>query len=121
MRVKFWAAAAALAFGATALQAMDADTFYTKSIALQKKGMAAMFSSDLKPVMSEIQGAIKSVKAENDTAKAAGKPIYCPPATRAKMSSDQLLAEFGKIPAAQRKAMTVKAAWRSIMVRKYPC
>lgn len=100
---------------------MDADTFYNKGVSLQKKGMAAMFSSDVKPVMSEIQTAIKSVKTENEMAKAKGRPIYCPPVKSSKMSTDQLLAEFGKIPQQTRKTMTVTAAWRNIMVRKFPC
>lgn len=120
MQIKHWIAAIAF-FSATASFAMDAETFYNKGLSLQKKGMAAMFSSDLKVVMSEFKGAATSVKAENDAAKAKGNPIYCAPAKPQKMTADQLLGEFGKIPAARRKSQTVKAAWREIVVRKYPC
>jgi hypothetical protein len=120
MQVKYWVAAATL-LSTSAAFAMDADTFYTKGLALQKRGMAAMFSSDLKVVMSELKAAATSVKAENDTAKANGAPIYCAPAKPQKMSPEQLLAEFGKIPAARRKTQTVRAAWREIAIRKYPC
>jgi hypothetical protein len=102
------------------LYAMDANTFYLKAAALKKKGMGAMMSSDLKPVMNEIQAAGKSVKAENEKAKAAGKPLYCPPA-KPGMNQNQVLAEFARIPAARRKAMTTRAAWREILIRRYPC
>ena len=100
--------------------AMDADTFYLKAAALKKKGMAAMMSKDLKPVMSEMEAAGKSVKAENAKAKAAGKPLYCPPA-KTGMSQEQVLAEFARIPAARRKTMTTRQAWREILIRRYPC
>lgn len=102
------------------LNAMDANTFYVKASALKKKGMAAMMSSDLKPVMAEMETVSKSVKAENAKAKAAGKPLYCPPA-KPGMSQDQFLAEFGRIPVARRKTMTTHAAWREILIRRYPC
>lgn len=121
MRIKYGLVNAALVICSTSAQAMNADTLYLKATALQKKGKGAMLSSDLKVVMSEFESSMKSVKAENDAAKAAGNPIYCPPAKRNKMSSSQLIEEFGKIPTAQRKAMTVKAAWRSILIKKYPC
>ncbi|MGL5837984.1 MAG: hypothetical protein ACRCY3_05715 [Sphingorhabdus sp.] len=100
--------------------AMDADTFYTKGVALKKKGGAALFSSDLKLLQNEMKAASVSVKAENAKAKAAGKPLYCPPAN-AKMGSEQALDEFGKIPQSRRKALTTKQAWREILIRKFPC
>jgi hypothetical protein len=103
-----------------AARAMDADTFYLKAAALKKKGMAAMMSSDLKPVMAEMQAAGKSVKAENAAAKAAGKPLYCPPA-KPGMSQEQVLAEFARIAPARRKAMSTRQAWRDILIRRYPC
>jgi hypothetical protein len=121
MLIKYWVATTVILFSATAASAMDADTFYAKGLALQKKGMAAIFSSDLKIVMSEFKAAAISVKAENDTAKAAGNPVYCAPAKPQKMSADQLLAEFARIPASRRKIQSVKAAWREIVIRKYPC
>jgi hypothetical protein len=119
--MKYWVAAAILAFSASAVSAMDADTFYAKGVALQKKGMAAMFSSDLRLVMSEFKTASTAVKAENDAAKTKGAPFYCAPAKPQNMSPEQLLGEFAKIPAARRKTETVKSAWREIVVRKYPC
>ena len=100
--------------------AMDANTFYIKAAALNKKGMAAMLSSDLRPIMAEVETASKATKAENEKAKVAGKPLYCPP-PKGKFSSDQMLAEFGRIPAERRKIMTTRQAWREILIRRFPC
>ena len=99
---------------------MDADTFYAKGVALKKKGIGALLSSDLKLLQKEIRNAGSAVKAENQKAKAAGKPLYCPPA-KASINADQTLAEFGKIPQERRKSMTVRQAWRDILIRRFPC
>lgn len=112
--------AAALICTATATYAMTAETFYVKGTALKKKGIGAMFSSDLKLLQKEMGAATKSVRAENEAAKAAGKPLYCPPA-KSKMKAEQVLAEFGKISPARRKEMSVRQAWKEILVKKYPC
>jgi hypothetical protein len=106
--------------GAGPAFAMDAETFYVKGVALKKKGVGALFSSDIKLLQNEMQSAGASVKAENAKAKASGKPLYCPPA-QSKMNAEQALAEFGKIPQDRRKAMTVRQAWRDILIRKFPC
>ena len=120
MNLKLSIAAIGLfAFPAAAF-AMDADTFYTKASALQKKGVTAMLSSDLKPVMTEMKAAGQSVKAENDKAKAAGNPIYCVPKD-AKFTSEDALKAFGSIPAARRKTLTVRQAWRETLVKRFPC
>ncbi len=120
MKYKAILAIALLGLGATALQAMNADTFYTKGVALKKKGVGAMFSKDIKPMKKAMEDAVATVKAENTKAKAAGTPLYCPPA-KPKMSGEQVLAEFGKIPQSRRAGLTVRQAWREIMIRKYPC
>jgi hypothetical protein len=121
MKNKVMFAMVLICLSASAAQAMDAESFYAKALTLKKQGMSAMFSKDLKPVMSEFQNAAKSVKAENDKAKVAGNPIYCAPAKPQKMTTDQFLAEFGKIPQSRRQQMTVRQAWREIVIRKYPC
>ncbi len=100
--------------------AMDADTFYNKALALQKKGVTAMLSSDLKPVMAEMKSAGQSVKAENDKAKIAGNPMYCVP-KNAKFTSEDALRAFGSIPAARRKTLTVRQAWRETLIKRFPC
>jgi hypothetical protein len=121
MKIKILATVFVALSAAGVANANNAESFYVKAVALEKKGMAAMFSKDLKPVMNEFQSAAKAVKAENDAAKAAGKPIYCAPAKPQKMSASQLLGEFGKIPQARRQQLTVRQAWREILIRRYPC
>ncbi len=120
MRNPKYLIAIALLGTAAAAAAMDAETFYQKGRALEKKGMAAMFSSELKPVMNEMKAASKSVKAENEKAKAAGKALYCPP-TKSRMSGKQVLNEFATIPQSHRKEVSVRQAWKEIMIKKYPC
>ena len=120
MKVKHGLLGLAMIAVAVPATAMDAETFYTKGVALKAKGVGALFSSDLKLLQKEMQAAGASVKAENAKAKASGKPLYCPPA-QAKMNAEQALAEFGKIPQERRKAMTVRQAWRDILIRRFPC
>jgi hypothetical protein len=104
----------------TAAQAMTADTFYNKAVHLKKQGMAAIFSSDVTVLKKEMQAAVKSVKAENAAAAAKGVPLYCAP-PKVAINSDEVITEFGNIPAQRRKNMSVRAAWREIAIRKYPC
>ena len=55
-------------------KAMDAETFFVKAVALQKKGMGAVFAKDLKPMIRVFEAAAESVMAENDLARAIGAP-----------------------------------------------
>lgn len=107
-------------FVATAANAMTAETFYVKASALKRQGISAMLSSDFSVLKSEMEKAVKSVKAENAAAKAKGKPLYCAP-EKVAIKSDEVIAEFGKIPRDRRKRLTVRGAWREIAMRKYPC
>ena len=106
---------------ATALQAMNVAVFLQKAEALQKKGMAAMFSSDLGLLKGEIRTASAQLKAEREAAKRAGRPqAYCPP-SKASLNSNELLAYFRTIPPAQRPHTEVRDALRGLLARKYPC
>jgi hypothetical protein len=105
----------------TALQAMSVAVFLQKAETLQKKGMAAMFSSDLGLLKGEIRNASKALKAEREAAQRAGRPrAYCPPA-KASLNSNELLAHFRTIPPAQRSRTEVRDALRTLLARKYPC
>ncbi|MEP7349648.1 MAG: hypothetical protein ABI668_06805 [Sphingorhabdus sp.] len=99
---------------------MDAETFYMKAVALKKRGMGAMFSKDIKPMMTVFKMAADSVKAENEQARATGLPLFCAPA-KYRLTADQFLTEFGNIPQTRRKAQTVRDAWREIVIRRFPC
>ena len=59
---------------------------------------------------------------DSDQAQAAArKPHSCPPPKgQVRMGGPELLAEFQKIPAAQRN-VSVKTAFYAIMQRRYPC
>lgn len=100
--------------------AMDAETFYVKASALNKKGPAALLSADLQPVMAEMKAAGTAVRAENEKAKAAGNPLYCVP-KNTKMGSDEALRAFGSIPAQRRRTLTVRQAWREALIKRFPC
>ena len=120
MKINLLIASGALLLCSTAAQAMDAESFYVKALALKKKGMKAMFSSDLKPMINVFQNAADSVKAENEKARASGKALFCAP-KKYRLTADQFLTEFGNIPQERRRTQTVREAWREIVIRRFPC
>lgn len=101
-------------------QAMDAETFYTTAVSLKKKGMAAVFSKDLKPMIRVFEAAADSVKAENEQARAAGTPLFCAP-KKYRLTAAQFIGEFSRIPKERRREQTVRDAWREIVIRRFPC
>ncbi|HMJ92511.1 MAG TPA: hypothetical protein VK472_00275 [Allosphingosinicella sp.] len=118
---KFVLAACLIATPLTQLQAMNLAEFLQKADRLEKKGMAAMFSSDFRLLKGEIQTASQALRAERLAAERAGRRgAYCPPA-RSGFKSNELLAHFRTIPPAQRAGTPVKEALKSFLVRKYPC
>ena len=102
---------------------VDAESFYVEATRLHAKGMAAMFDKRTKPVMAQMRDAGETVKAENEAATRAGRPVYCVPAAARKkgIDADFIVDRLGRIPRAQRQRMTLKQAWRSVLVREYPC
>ena len=105
----------------SALQAMNVAEFLQKAERLEKKGMAAMFSSDMRLLKGEIQTASRQLRAERLAAERAGRRgAYCPPA-KAGLNSRELLAHFRTVPPAQRAGTQVRDALRSFLARKYPC
>ena len=120
MKLKLLLACVALALCATSVNAMDAETFYMKAVALKKRGMGAVLSKDLRPMMTVFKAAADSVKAENERARAGGSALFCAP-TKYRLTAEQFLAEFGKIPQTRRRTQTVREAWREIVIRRFPC
>lgn len=120
MNIRILLAGGALLSCAAPALAMDAETFYVKAVALKKKGMGAMFSKDLKPMMRHFETAADAVKAENERARADGDPLFCAP-KKYRLTADQFLAEFGRIPQQRRRTQTVREAWREIVIRRFPC
>ncbi|HEX8261651.1 MAG TPA: hypothetical protein VF547_02130 [Allosphingosinicella sp.] len=104
-----------------AAQAMDVASFLAKADALQKKGMMALMSSDYKLLKNEIVTHSQTLRNERLAAQKAGRrPAYCPPA-KSGLKSDEILAAFRSIPAAQRPRTDVKDALRALLARKFPC
>ena len=118
---KFALAALLVILPVTALHAMTVAVFLEKAEALQKRGMTAMFSSDIGLLKDEIKGAGQALREERLAAQRAGRrAAYCPP-ERPALNSNELLAHFRAIPAPQRARTEVRDALRSLLVRKYPC
>lgn len=100
--------------------AMDAETFFVKAVALQKRGMGAVFAKDLKPMIRIFEAAADSVKAENEAARATGSPLFCAP-KKYRLTADQFIGEFSRIPKERRRIQSVRDAWREIVIRRFPC
>lgn len=105
---------------AVPVTAMDAETFFVKAVALKKKGMGAVFAHDLKPMIRIFEAAANSVKAENEAARATGSPLFCAP-KKYRLTADQFIGEFGRIPKERRQIQSVRDAWREIVIRRFPC
>lgn len=120
MKMKKLAAGSLLLLCANPVNAMDAETFYVKAVALKKKGMGMMFSKDLRPLARHFEEAADSVKAENEQARETGKPLFCAP-KKYRLTADQFIAEFARIPQERRRRLTVRNAWREIVIRRFPC
>ena len=101
--------------------AMDVATFLAKADALKKKGMMALMSSDYKLLKKEIVTHSQTLRAERLAAeRAKRRAAYCPP-PKQNLNSDEILAAFRSIPAAQRPRTDVKDALRALLARKFPC
>jgi len=101
-------------------QSMPVSQFLGKAEALEKKGMRALFSSDIGVLKAEVMNSGKQLRAEQEAALKAGrKPATCLP-KKAQMNSNELLAYLRAIPPAQRN-MPIKAAFAGLMRKKYPC
>lgn len=117
--------ATALIFAATlsSAQAMTVAEFLAKAEAIKAKGMMAMMSSDTGVLRNEMKSASTAYRTDIDAAQKAGKPAHsCPPPKgKGSISSEDVMAEFNAIPAAQRARMSVKDAFYGIMKKRYPC
>lgn len=120
MRKFLLGSALALGLTAPAHAEMTVAQFLTKANALKAKGMMAVFSKDLKPVMNEAKGAFQQLKLEGEQRKAAGLPPRACPPKGTKMSSDEFLAMLSAIPPAER-GMSLKDGLARAMATRFPC
>ena len=123
MRLKYLIAAAALLTPAMAsAQSMNAQRFYDRANQLQKKGMMAIFSGDVKKMMNEGKNAADASRNQRLAALKAGrKPRYCPPEGPQKMSTEEFMKRLGAIPAADRSRIDMTEAMTRILIVKFPC
>ena len=121
MKTKLMIAAVLAAMPLAAADAMNVAVFLERATALEKKGMRALFSSDLKVLKGEVETASTQLRAERAAAQRAGKtPAYCPP-PKSGLSPQELLAQLRTIPLAHRERMDLKDGLRTVLARKYPC
>ena len=104
-------------------QMMNAQAFYQRASALQKKGIAAIFSGgEIKALMAEGQAAGKKAREQREAALASRqKPRFCPPPGVVKIDSDEFMKRLSAIPAAARSRMDMTEATTRILAAKYPC
>ena len=121
LKTKIVLAALAAALPLASAEAMNVAEFLQKAAVLEKKGMMALFSSDLKILKKEVQTAGSQLRAERlSVAKAGRKPSFCPP-EKTDLTAEEILAHLKAIPVPQRPGMQVKDGLRGLLVRKYPC
>lgn len=105
-----------------AAQSMNAEAFYKKAAALERKGAMALFSGDLKVVMNEGKASAAKARATRLAAVKAGqKPRYCPPEGSKGIGSDEYIRGLAAIPAAERAKIDSTEATTRILARKFPC
>lgn len=117
------AAAVLLAVSVSSAQAMTVEAFLTKAEALKAKGMMAMMSPDVGLLRTEMKTVSAAYRADIEAGQKTGQPAHSCPPPRGKgaVSSDDVMAEFNKIPAAQRSRISVKDAFYAMMKKRYPC
>ena len=122
MRLKLLVAAAALVPTPASAQSMDAETFFQKARALQRKGMMAVFSRDVKLLVKEATAAGETARAQRLAAlKMGGKPRYCPPPGSQRMGSDEFMERLGAMSRVDRLKIDMTEAMIRIQIVKFPC
>lgn len=116
------AAFIALATLSTAAAAMPVSTFLAKMDQLSTEGAMATATSDAALLKKELQNDAAALRAERMAATAAGKtPAYCPDASAAQPTLEDIVAGLKEVPEAQRSKTEVKDALRSFMAKRFPC
>lgn len=117
--------AALLACASPALAApsdVNAQSFYADALALQQKGMRAMFDKRTRPMMAQMKDAGERARVANIAARTAGRPLYCvPEGAKRTMGAQQVVAMLGRVPEAERRGSTLYESWTRALVREYPC
>ena len=114
------AMALSLLAGAVHAEGMTVHTFLTTAAGIPQNA-TAMLRPDTRRLLGEFRGAVRAVRAEQATARRAGRPpATCMP-ERVSLSPAAIMTRFNAIPAARRRTITVTAAFREWMAEQYPC
>lgn len=102
---------------------VNAQSFYTDAVAVEGKGMAAMFDKRTKPMVAQMRDAGTRARAANEAANARGAPLYCVPEAARKKGLDPkaVIAMLGRLPESERRSLSLADAWQRALVRSYPC
>jgi hypothetical protein len=122
MKLNLFAFALLLVAEAASAQSMNAEAFYQRASALQRKGFMALFSSDVKALMKEGKAAGAKAREQRLADVAAGRrPRYCPPSGPVSINSDEFMKRLSAIPAADRQRIDMTEATIRILTAKFPC
>jgi hypothetical protein len=103
-------------------QSMNAEAFYQRATALQRKGPFALFSNDASVLMAEGKAAGQKSREQRQASIAAGqKPRFCPPPGKVNIGSSEFVKRLGAIPATQRRTIDMTEATTRILAAKFPC
>lgn len=101
---------------------VNAQAFYVDALALEDKGMTALFDKRLKPMVAQIRDAGMRSGTANKAALAAGKPIYCmSKAAKKAIDAKDVIAMLGRLPDSERRSSTLFEAWKTALARQFPC
>ena len=107
---------------AASAQAMNAEYFHQRSLALKAKGAAAVFSmGEVKKLIGEAQRAGQAARERRLAEVAAGKPARACPPEKASMDSNEFMRRLGAIPAAERQRIDMTEAMTRITIARFPC
>ena len=116
------AGAALVGPAAATAQTMNAQTFYARASALQKKGPLALFSGgEIRALTAEGKAAGAAARAARIADQKAGRqPRYCPPAQVA-MGSNEVMAHLAAMTPAERARIDMTEAMTRLLAAKFPC
>ena len=81
-----------------------------------------MFSKDLKPMVPLFEKRRRFGKGrESERRKSDGHAVILSRPKKYRLTADQFIAEFCRIPQERRRTQTVREAWREIVIRRFPC
>ncbi len=101
---------------------VNAQAFYVDAVALEDRGMRALFDKRLKPMVAQMRDAGMRSGAANKAATAVGKPIYCMSKVEKKaIDAKDVIAMLGRVPDSERRSSTLFEAWKGALAREFPC